>query len=188
MSHKSIIVLIFSMLSLFWKHECRLKRYLCCLCVCIFVNHSALSKSNSKLYNDRRSVSQSVLVSGTRQGPATNFSHSLFDFFFYSFGFVDVGRPLWREVGSVLFSFCGASPAQPFSDLSPTRLISIVYCVYFWDSPNLEGQVHVFIYFPQEQGSPIIPAGIGLLRIRMPAAVLIWDLCFMEIIFINSTA
>jgi hypothetical protein len=65
----------------------------------------------------------------------------LFDYFLDSFGFVDVGRPLWREVGSVVFSFCRTSPAQPFSDLSPTGLMSIVYCLYFWGSPKMEGQV-----------------------------------------------
>jgi hypothetical protein len=39
------------------------------------------SKSKSKLYLDRQSVGQSVLVSGTHLGPATNFSYSLLDFF-----------------------------------------------------------------------------------------------------------
>jgi hypothetical protein len=63
-----------------------------------------------------------------------------------SFSFVDVERPLWREDGSVLFSFCRASPAQPFSDLSPTRLMIIFYCLYFWGSSNLVVQVPVFIY------------------------------------------
>jgi hypothetical protein len=58
--------------------------------------------------------------------------------FLDSFGFVDVGRPLWREVGFVLFSFCRESPAQPFSDLSPTGLMNIFYFLCFWDSPNLE--------------------------------------------------
>jgi hypothetical protein len=48
----------------------------------------------SKLHYDRQSVDQSVLVSGTHLGPATNFPHSLFDYFLDSFGFVDVGRPL----------------------------------------------------------------------------------------------
>jgi hypothetical protein len=38
------------------------------------------SKSKSKLYYDRRSVGQSVLVSGTHLGPATNFSSSLIIF------------------------------------------------------------------------------------------------------------
>jgi hypothetical protein len=88
----------------------------------------------SKLYYDRQSVGQSVLVSGTHLGLATNFSHSFFDYILDSFGFVDVGRPLWREVWSVLLSFCQASPAQPFSYLSPTALMSIVYCLYFYAS------------------------------------------------------
>jgi hypothetical protein len=50
-----------------------------------------------------------------------------------------------EESGVTVFSFCRASPAQPFSDPSPTGLMSIVYCLYFLDSPNLEGQVPVFI-------------------------------------------
>jgi hypothetical protein len=39
--------------------------------------------------------------------------------------------------------------------------MSILYCLYFLDSPNLKGQVPVFIS-PQEQGSPVIPLGNGL--------------------------
>jgi hypothetical protein len=62
-----------------------------------------------------------------------------------SYWFVDVGRPLWREIGSVVFNFSTASPAQPFTGLSPTGLGNILYCLYFRDSPNLEGQVPVFI-------------------------------------------
>jgi hypothetical protein len=65
--------------------------------------------------------------------------------FLGSCGFVDVGRPLWREVESVFFSVCWTSRAQTFSGLSPMGLMSIFYCLYFWDSPNLEGQVPVFI-------------------------------------------
>jgi hypothetical protein len=56
------------------------------------VNQS--TKVKVKVILRRQSVGQSVLVSGTHLGPATNFFHSLFDFFFSSFGFVDVGRPL----------------------------------------------------------------------------------------------
>jgi hypothetical protein len=41
-----------------------------------------MTKSKSKLDYDRQSVGQSVLVSGTHLGPATNFSHSLFNYFF----------------------------------------------------------------------------------------------------------
>jgi hypothetical protein len=65
--------------------------------------------------------------------------------FFDSYRFLDVGRPLWREVRSVAFSFCWVSPAEPFSELSPMGLMSILYCLYFWDSLNLKGQVPVHL-------------------------------------------
>jgi hypothetical protein len=42
-----------------------------------------MSKSKSKLYYDWQSVGQSVLESGAYLGPMTNFSHSLFDYFFF---------------------------------------------------------------------------------------------------------
>jgi hypothetical protein len=79
--------------------------------------------------------------SGTRD---QFFSFSVY-LFLDSWGFVDVGRPLWGEVGFVVFSFCRASPARPFSDLSSMGIISRFYCLYFWDSPNFEGQDPVFI-------------------------------------------
>jgi hypothetical protein len=41
------------------------------------------SKSKLLVYYDQQSVGQSVLVSGTHLGPATNFSHSLFDYFVF---------------------------------------------------------------------------------------------------------
>jgi hypothetical protein len=114
-----------------------------------------------------QSVGQSVLVSGTHLGPATIFSPNfLLDYFLDRCGFVDMGRPLWLEVGSVVFSFCRASPAQPFSDLSPAGLIFyfiLFYCLYFWDSANLESHVPVFIsprnsvtqLYPRVLGSPL---------------------------------
>jgi hypothetical protein len=91
-----------------------------------------------------------------------------------------VGRPLWREVGYVVSSFCWAPPAQPFSGLSPTGLMSIFHCLYFWDRPTVvrsrtQATEFVFvlflrlpkpggpsscIYFPQEGGSPVIPPRI----------------------------
>jgi hypothetical protein len=65
--------------------------------------------------------------------------------FLDSYGYVDVGRPLLREVGSVVFRCSWASPVQHFSGLSPTGLMTIFYCLYFLDSPNLEGRVPVLI-------------------------------------------
>jgi hypothetical protein len=93
-----------------------------------------------------------------------------FSIFFYSFGFVVVGRPLWRKVGSVLFNFCRSSPAQPFSDLSPTGLMSIVYCLYFWDSPTQEGEVPVFIS-PRNRVAQLYPRALGLRHTLYPSTL-----------------
>jgi hypothetical protein len=101
-------------------------------------------KSKSKSYYDRRSVGQSVLESGTYLGPATNFSPFL-NLILGCYGFADMVRPLWREVGSVVFSYCWASPAQSFSGRSLTGLMTIFYYLNFWDSSNLEGRFPVFI-------------------------------------------
>jgi hypothetical protein len=65
--------------------------------------------------------------------------------FLDSYWFVVVGCSLWREVGSVVVSFCWVSPAQPFSGLNPTSFMSMFYCLYFLDYPNTEGQVPVVI-------------------------------------------
>jgi hypothetical protein len=75
---------------------------------------------------DRRSVSQSVLEYSTHLGLTTRFL-LLSD----SCGFVDVGRPLWREDGSVVCNCCWTSPAQSFPDPSPVGLVTIFYCIRF---------------------------------------------------------
>jgi hypothetical protein len=56
-------------------------------------------KIKVKLRYNRRSVDQSVLVPSTHLGLKTRFL-LLSD----SFGFVDVGRPLWREDGSAVYN------------------------------------------------------------------------------------
>jgi hypothetical protein len=98
--------------------------------------------TKSKLLYDRQSVGPSWCQAPTWD-PRPIFPILSLIIFFDSFGFIDVGRSLWREVWSVLFSFGRASPAQPFSDLSPTGLMSIVYCLYFWDSS--------FLYWEREK-------------------------------------
>jgi hypothetical protein len=52
--------------------------------------------------------------------------------------FVDVRHPLWREDVFVVYSCCGASPAQSFSG-SSTAGLKTIYCCLIWDFPNLEG-------------------------------------------------
>jgi hypothetical protein len=67
-------------------------------------------------------------------------------------------HPLWREDRSVIYNCCWSSPAQSFSSPSPMGLLTILSQIR--DSPlNLEGQVPVYI--PQEQGTAVIPLGIG---------------------------
>jgi hypothetical protein len=51
-------------------------------------------------------------------------------------GVVDVGRPLWREDGSVVYNCCWASPAQPFSGPSPAGLMTIFWCLRFETPPT----------------------------------------------------
>jgi hypothetical protein len=46
-------------------------------------------------------------------------------------GFVDVGRSLWREDGSVVYNCSWPPPAQSFSGPSPVRLVTIFYCLRF---------------------------------------------------------
>jgi hypothetical protein len=56
----------------------------------------------------------------------------LSDYFFRLFWVWWCGLPLWQEVGSVFFSCCRASPVQPFSDLIPMGLMTIVSFHLLW--------------------------------------------------------
>jgi hypothetical protein len=107
-----------------------------------------------RLFCDRRSVGQSVLVSGSHLGPVTRFV-LLSDIF----GLRVVGRPPWREDRSVIYLYNLLSLFRP----SPTELMTTPYCL-IWDSLNQEGQVPVFIslrnrvaqLYPWALGSPFV--------------------------------
>jgi hypothetical protein len=86
----------------------------------------SLSESKSKLCYDRQSAGQSVLEQSTPLGLMTR-SWLLSD----SCGFVDLGRPLWREDGSAGCNYYWPSPAQAFSGPSLIRLVAIFYCLRF---------------------------------------------------------
>jgi hypothetical protein len=105
-------------------------------------------KLKSKLCYDRRLVGQSVLMSSPQLGPKTRFL-----LLSKSYGFVDVGRPLWREDGSVVYNFCWPSPPRP------AGLMTIFYCLTF--EIHKPGGPHPRICIPQEQGGPVIASGIG---------------------------
>jgi hypothetical protein len=66
-------------------------------------------------------------------------------------GFVDVGRPLWREDGSVLSRVLVPRDSWPYFTVSDSRL-----------PPNLEGQVPVFIY-PRNRVAQLYPQALGSL-------------------------
>jgi hypothetical protein len=78
------------------------------------VTHLFVKDPKSKLCYELRSV---VLVPITHLGPKTRFL-LLSD----SCGFVNVGRPLWREERSVVYNSYWTSPAQSFSGPSPAGL------------------------------------------------------------------
>jgi hypothetical protein len=68
-----------------------------------------------------------------------------------SCGFVNLGRPLWREDGSVVYNCCCPSPGQSFSGPSPVGLVAIYYCLRF------ETSLSVASYDSQGHGGGIRP-------------------------------
>jgi hypothetical protein len=94
--------------------------------------------------------------------PATKFSFCS-SLVLDSYWFSDVGRPLWREVGSVVFSFfsflLGIASAGFLSSESHRTHVHILL-ILFLSLPPPGGPCSC-IYFLQEQGSPVIPPGIG---------------------------
>jgi hypothetical protein len=70
---------------------------------------------------------------------------------FDSYDLVLVGRPLWREDGSVFCICCWPLPAQCFSGLSRLGLTTIFYCLRF------ETSLFVASYYSQGHGGGIRP-------------------------------
>jgi hypothetical protein len=89
------------------------------------------TESKSELCYDLRSVGQSVSVSSTHLGLRSRFL-LLSD----SCGFVDVGNPLWREGGFVVYNCCWPSSSQSSSDQSHAGLMTIFYCLRFETPPT----------------------------------------------------
>jgi hypothetical protein len=103
------------------------------------------SKSMPKFYHDRRSSATLSWCQVTIWGPMTRF---LFPSDYC--GFVNVGRSLWREDESLVYSCNWKSPAQSFSGPSPAGFITI-YCLKFETPPTWRAR---FPYlFPTETGS-----------------------------------
>jgi hypothetical protein len=111
-----------------------------------------------KFIYDRQSVGESVLVSSSHLQPMTRFL-LLSDIC----GLHVEGLSLWREDGSVIYSYNLLSLFGP----SPAELVTS-YCLV-WDHILLShtrlfqpGGPGPRIYIPQEQGGPVMPLGIWL--------------------------
>jgi hypothetical protein len=76
-----------------------------------------------------------------------------------------VGRPLWREDGSVIYSYncLWVLPEQWLSGPNPAELTALFYCL-IWDFPNLEGQVPVFMS-PRNRVAQLFPWALGSLYV-----------------------
>jgi hypothetical protein len=93
-----------------------------------------------------------ILVSSPHLGPKTRFvllSHSC--------EFLDVGRPLWREDGSVVFNCCWASSEQSFWAISSAGLMSISHCLSS-SHPQSTGPCPRSHIPPEEYGPVILPS------------------------------
>jgi hypothetical protein len=94
----------------------------------------------------RLTVSQQVLVSSPIRGSWPDiYSCSTVTVLFF------VGRPLWRNDGSVFCICCWSLPAQAFSGPSPFVLATIFYCLRF------ETSLFVASYDSQGDGGSIRP-------------------------------
>jgi hypothetical protein len=72
-------------------------------------------------------------------------------YYCYSYDFIFVGRPPWRDDGSVFCICCWPLPAQSFSGLTPLVLAIIFYCLRF------ETSLFVAFYDSQGHGGGIRP-------------------------------
>jgi hypothetical protein len=65
-----------------------------------------------------------------------------------SCGFVDMGRPLWHEDGSVIYNCCCPSPVQSFLGPRPVGHMTIFYCLRFKTPPTWRTR-SPYLYLPE---------------------------------------
>jgi hypothetical protein len=117
-------------------------------CQCISVSVTS-QKSKSKLYYNRQSVGQSVLVSGTHWDPQPFFPFSLY-IFFDSFGFVDVRGPSLTRSSVCTFQFLPGIASTAFlrSESHGTHEYSLLSLFLRLPQPGGPGSC---IYLSQER-------------------------------------
>jgi hypothetical protein len=77
-----------------------------------------------------------------------------------------MGRLLWREKFSVVYTCCSLSSAQSFSGRSPIRLMTIFSLLRLETPPAWTGP-SPRIWFPQEHGGTVLLSGIGVIFLRI---------------------
>jgi hypothetical protein len=122
---------------------------------------SSSSYLKLKLYYDRQSVGQSVLVSGAHLGLATNFSFSL-KFPSDSCVFVILWRPLWREDGSVIYCTIASGPCQSSHSWVEVQQNSRPYSTVSSETPPTWRARSPYLY-PPGTGWPSYTPGGGSL-------------------------
>jgi hypothetical protein len=71
-------------------------------------------------------------------------------------GLLNVGHPLWREDGSVIYNCCWLSPVQSFSGLSPTGLMTI-FCCFRFETPLTWRARPPYLYTPGTRSPSYTP-------------------------------
>jgi hypothetical protein len=128
----------------------------------LLIKREGISRNRSHIATDGQSVSQSVSLGvEPHLGLMTRYI-LLFD----NYGLDFVGRPLWREDGSVFCICCWLLPAQSFSGPSPLGLATAFYCLRF------ETSLFVATYDSQGHGGGIRP------RLHTGGRGLVWVLCY----------
>jgi hypothetical protein len=84
------------------------------------------------------------------------------DFYFLSDSYrcLDVRRPLWREDGSVIYSYIFYGPCQSNHSWSKSRRTHDYILLSHVRVPQTGGP-GPRIYIPQERGGPVVPPGTG---------------------------
>jgi hypothetical protein len=112
----------------------------------------------------RESLSLSFIFGPTVSRPVRGLRPDLY-YLCDSCGLVLVGRPLWREVGSVFCMCCWPLPAQYFSGPSPLGLETIFYCLRFetsFSSPPTTRRVTVEVF--DSTSIRVIPSNLSYNR------------------------
>jgi hypothetical protein len=116
-------------------------------------------------------------------------SYPVFSSFFLlsldSCRFVGEGRPLWQEVGSVLYSCCSVLPVQSLLGLSPTGIMIIFYCHKFGTLPTWRTRF-LYLFTPSSSSFTTNSQSAVCLGVGLPSGAhdQIFVFCLMIAVFL----